>query len=650
MPGMDGYEVARRLKSNPGTSNIPIIMVTAQIDREARLTGLDAGAEDFLTKPVERAELWLRVRNLLRLKSYGDFLKDHRDILEAEVQARTADLQRFRSAMDATADGITLVSRATMRFIEVNATACTMFGYSAAELLNMGPCDLGAGSLAELELAFDELIAGRGAKALIESTLKRRDGTPFHAEIHRQVQQSGADWVIVAVVRDITERKLAENRLHYLAHYDALTGLPNRGLFYDTLQKTLQLSHQNRWKIAVLFIDLDHFKNVNDTLGHACGDALLLQFGERLVKCVRLRDTVGRLGGDEFAVSLLIPEDRHSAVVVAKKIKETLCEPFLLKGREVIITASIGISVSPDDTDDHETLIRYADMAMYRVKLAGRDTFRFFTAQMNADMLARLEMENALRKAVEHDEFVLHYQPKVQLDSGKVIGVEALLRWDQPGHGLISPQQFIPILEDTGLILRVGTWVIDTACAQIRHWIDVAATPLQISVNVAGRQFVEGDVVGDVARALATYAIPADLLELELTESSLMANTECTIESMRQLKELGVQISIDDFGTGFSSLAYLCRFPIDKLKIDIAFVRNITSNPDDATIVRTIIQMAHSLKLHVIAEGVEKIAQLDYLREHGCDQIQGYYFSRPLALLALEQLLAEKKCLPPAGV
>ena len=646
MPGMNGYEVARRLKNDPITSNIPIIMVTAQIDRGARIAGLDAGAEDFLTKPVERAELWLRVRNLLRLKTYGDYLKNHGDVLEQEVQARTVDLQRFRTAMDATADGIMLISRRTMCFIEVNATACSMFGYSSAELLQIGPAQIGAGSQEQLRTAYDELIDSHGANALVSSILTRRDGSTFQAEIHRQVQQSGTDWVIVAVVRDITERKLAESRLHHLAHFDVLTGLPNRALFYETLQSTLQHAQQSHAHVAVLFIDLDHFKNVNDTLGHACGDALLLQFGERLNQCTGKRDTVGRLGGDEFAVILVRPDDVQEAAMVALKIKEALRSPFLLKGHEVIVTASIGIALSPDDASGHDTLIRYADTAMYRAKLAGRDTFRFFTAQMNVDMLARMEMETALRKAVEHHEFVLYYQPKVELHSGKLIGVEALLRWERPGHGLISPAQFIPVLEETAMILSVGTWVIDTACAQIRHWIDTGVPPLQISVNVAGRQFVEGDVVGDVKRALAAHRIPAALLELELTESSLMANTESTIESMRQLKELGVQISIDDFGTGFSSLAYLCRFPIDKLKIDIAFVRNITTNPDDATIVRTIIQMAHSLQLKVIAEGVEKIEQLDYLREHDCDQIQGYYFSRPLPLKELQQLINEKKCLP----
>lgn len=644
MPGMNGYQVAARLKSDPATAHIPIIMVTAQIDRDARLAGLKSGAEDFLTKPVERAELWLRVRNLLRLKAYSDLLQNQSRLLEQQVQSRTIDLQRFRTAMDATADGIMLVSRKTLLFLEVNATARAMFGYTADEFLKIGPIDLGASQ--ELAQAYDGLIGGHGTKALVEADLRRKDGSFFPTEVHRQALQSGDDWVIVAVVRDITERKQTEERLHRLAHYDVLTGLPNRALFYETLQATLAQAAENQWLVAVLFIDLDHFKNINDTLGHPCGDALLLQFGKRLVQCVRIRDTVGRLGGDEFAVILMLQDEQQGAALVASKIKQLLHTPFQLGEHEVTVTASIGITLFPDDASDPDTLIKYADTAMYRAKQSGRDTFRFFTAQMNIEVIARLALETALRKAVEHQEFVLHYQPKIEIASGRIIGVEALLRWQRPGVGLVTPVNFIPALEETGLILTVGSWVIATAAEQIRRWCDSSIGPLQISVNIAGRQFIEGDVGADVRRALQVNQIAPALLELELTESSLMANTERTIDCMRELKTQGVQISIDDFGTGFSSLAYLCRFPIDKLKIDIAFVRHITTNSDDATIVRTIIQMAHSLKLCVIAEGVETAEQLTYLRRHHCNQIQGYIFSKPLPLEALEQLLHQQQPLP----
>ncbi len=639
MPGMDGYAVAKILKAQPATKNVPIIMVTAHIDRTARLAGLDSGAEEFLTKPVDRAELWLRVRNLLRLKEFNNYLVNHSAILEQEVAERSADLQRFRTAMDATADGIVLISRTSMLILEANATANAMLGYSREQFLQIGPHDLEMAGVEQLAALFDALIAGHGANVFAEMSLRRANGSSVLVEMHRQVQQFGNDWIVVAVFRDITERKNAERRLHHLAHFDPLTALPNRTLFFETLKKSLPQARANGWLVGVLFIDLDYFKNVNDTLGHALGDQLLVQFSSRLVQCVRVRDVVGRFGGDEFAIILIMPEGQQAAVAVATKIREVLRTPFDLGGHQVTVSASIGITLFPDDASDPETLIKYADTAMYRAKQAGRDTCRFFTAQMNAEVLARLELETALRAAVEHEQFVLVYQPKVQLDSGRIAGLEALLRWQRPGHGMVSPQDFIPILEDMGLIVQVGRWVIQTACRQIASWMRGGVGPMQVSVNVSGRQFVGGDLEGDVLKALQDSAIPPALLELELTESSLMANTERTIVTLKNLKAHGVQISIDDFGTGYSSLAYLRRFPIDKLKIDIAFIRYVTSNPDDAAIVMAIISMAHSLKLEVVAEGVETDAQLSYLARNGCDQIQGFFFSRPLALADAEALM-----------
>lgn len=644
MPGMDGYQVASALKSNPPTSNIPIIMVTAQVDRSARLSGLKAGAEEFLTKPVDRAELWLRVRNLLRLKEFSDFLQNHSVILERQVQERTADLQRFRTAMDSTGDAIMLVSRPAMRFIEVNETASAMLGYTREELLAMGPMDLGSATSESLEQVYDALIAGEDSKDLIETQLLRKDGSLIQVEVLRKAQCFGGEWIIVGVVRDITERKEAEKRLHHLAHYDTLTGLPNRMLFYETLKKAVAQAEasDSAWKIAVLFIDLDHFKNVNDTLGHVIGDELLTQVGSRLLECVRIRDTVGRLGGDEFAL-ILMHQDQQGGALVAKKIREVLRAPFDLNGYEACVTASIGVTVFPDDASNPEALIKYADTAMYRAKQAGRDTYRFFTAQMNIEVLARLHLEAALRKAVDNGEFVLHYQPKIALDSGRIAGLEALLRWERPGYGLVMPQDFIPVLEETGLIVRVGSWIIAAACKQIGLWARSSIGPVQVSVNASGRQFIEGDLDGDIVKGLGENDIGPELLEVELTESSLMINTERTMGTLHNLKRRGVHISIDDFGTGYSSLAYLRRFPINKLKIDIAFIRDLTTNPDDAAIALAIISMAHSLKLDVIAEGVENAAQLAYLRSYHCDQIQGFYFSPPLAVPELEKMLRRHK-------
>jgi diguanylate cyclase (GGDEF)-like protein/PAS domain S-box-containing protein len=653
MPGMDGYQVARILKASPATSNIPIIMVTAHNDRDARLAGLEAGAEDFLTKPVDRAELWLRVRNLLRLKSLSDFLQQHSWLLEqqvkAQVEARTAELQRFRTAMDATADAIFLQSRASMRYIEVNTTACKMLGYTRAELLDSGPLLITSGSMAELEDTYDSLIVGTGENEVAEVWLHRKDGSQLLTEVHRQAQRCGEDWIIVGVVRDITERKEVEKRLHHLAHYDALTGLPNRVLFYESLVKILARAAESGWDVVVVFIDLDHFKNVNDLLGHAVGDELLAEVGRRLTRSLFIRDVVGRLGGDEFALILPMKNPVHGATIVAAKIRAALLPRFVLHGHSIAVTASIGIAIHHADASEPEMLLKYADTAMYRAKQAGRDTYRFFTAQMNEEVMARLDLEEALRSAIRNSEFVLHYQPKLQLKSGQITGVEALLRWQRPGHGLVPPNAFIPLLEETGLIVDVGRWVIATACAQIGNWMRSPIGPVQISVNVSGRQLLEGDLVGDVATALSDNGIKANLLELELTESSLMANTERTIATLDALKAVGVDISIDDFGTGYSSLAYLRRFPIDALKIDIAFIRDITNNADAAAIVLAIIRMSHILKLDTIAEGVETEEQMAYLRRHRCDFIQGYYFSRPLPVLEVEKMLHEKKCLPKSN-
>ncbi|RZT11332.1 PAS domain S-box-containing protein/diguanylate cyclase (GGDEF) domain-containing protein [Duganella sp. CF402] len=571
-------------------------------------------------------------------------IKRHHAQLTLDMNARIRldeDLRRFRLAMDATADAIFLVDRAGMCFVDVNATACRMLGFEREDFLKVGPNRSLEGDLHKLEELYDKLLAGEQSGAMTELSLVCKDGTPLAVEVQRRTLRSGASWILVAVARDITERKEAEQRLLKLAHFDTLTGLPNRSQFYDSLTHSLRQADEHKWSLAVLFLDVDRFKNINDTLGHTIGDELLRQFSSRLVDCLRVRDTIGRFGGDEFAAILMLPDGAQNAIAVVDKIRDSLRRPFDLKGHEVTVTASIGIAVFPDDGAEPDTLIQYADTAMYRAKEAGRDAFRFFTAEMNAQSLARLDLENALRRAIENDEFVLHFQPKVHIASGRISGAEVLIRWQRPGHGMVSPALFIPILEETGLIVRVGTWVIHEACRKIAHWHKTNAGSVHLSVNVSGIQFFVGGLEEEVLKAIREHGIAPELLELELTESSLMSNAEETISVLQNLKALGIQISIDDFGTGYSSLAYLKRFPIDKLKIDIAFVREVTSNPDDAAIVLAIINMAHSLKLDVIAEGVEKDAQLSYLRRHGCDEMQGYYFSRPLPEADFEAMLRE---------
>ncbi|TWI70119.1 PAS domain S-box-containing protein/diguanylate cyclase (GGDEF)-like protein [Pseudoduganella lurida] len=576
------------------------------------------------------------------LQLYDEIRRNHAQ-LQQDMDARirlTEDLRRFRLAMDATADGIFLVDRANMCFVDVNATACRMLGFEREDFLLVGQDSPGSAPVQLAEL-YDKLLAGDQGGAMAELLLHRRDGSLLSVEVQRRTLRSGQNWILVAVARDITERKEAERRLLKLAHFDTLTGLPNRSQLYESLTHSLAQAAEHRWALAVLFLDMDRFKNINDTLGHTIGDELLRQFSSRLVDCLRVRDTIGRFGGDEFAAILMLPDGPQSALPVVDKIREAMRQPFDLKGHEVTVTCSIGISVFPDDGMDADTLIKYADTAMYRAKEAGRDAFRFFTAEMNAQSLARLDLENALRRAIDNQEFVLHFQPKIDIGTGRISGAEALIRWNRPGHGMVSPGLFIPLLEETGLIVRVGAWVIHDTCRQIAQWKASGAGSVQISVNVSGIQFFVGGLQEEVLRALREHDIPPELLELELTESSLMSNAEETIQVLQHLKELGIKISIDDFGTGYSSLAYLKRFPIDKLKIDIAFVREVTSNPDDAAIVLAIINMAHSMKLTVIAEGVEKDAQLAYLRRHDCDEMQGYYFSRPIPAEDFEKMLRE---------
>ncbi|MES2932127.1 MAG: EAL domain-containing protein, partial [Pseudomonadota bacterium] len=565
---------------------------------------------------------------------YEEVARQHAQLsLEMALRVRLdQDLQRFRMAMDSTADGIFLLDCAAMRIVDVNDTACRMFGYSREELYGMSPIQLG---IAADEHVFDSLDVHHGEIAIreiIESQLSvaHKGGALFHVEIERKIVRSSEQLIMVVVIRDITERKEAEQKLVRMAHYDVLTGLPNRALYFEALQKALAQAVENNWVIAVLFIDLDRFKNVNDTLGHLIGDELLRQFGKRLVQCLRSRDIVGRLGGDEFALILVMPDGPQDAVVVTNKIRESLYPPFNLKGHEVTLTASIGITIFPDDAGDPETLIKYADTAMYRAKESGRDAYRFFTAAMNDQAVARLDLESALRRALDNDEFVLFYQPKINVISGCMSGAEALLRWNRPGQGLISPAEFIPLLEETGLIVRVGSWVIAKACQQIAQWAAAGLGPIHVAVNISTKQFFEGDLEFDIRSAVSQHKIEASLLELELTETSFMSNAEEIITALMNLKKIGVRISIDDFGTGYSSLSYLKRFPIDTLKIDIAFIREIITNSDDAAITLAIINMAHSLKLSVIAEGVENAAQLAFLKRHFCDEIQGYYFSRPL--------------------
>jgi diguanylate cyclase (GGDEF)-like protein/PAS domain S-box-containing protein len=442
------------------------------------------------------------------------------------------------------------------------------------------------------------------------------------------------------------DRKALEERFAYLAQFDSLTALPNRSLLLDRFTQTLTLAARNQWLVGILFIDLDRFKIVNDTRGHGVGDALLTHVAARLQECVRPGDTVGRLGGDEFAIVLCSLAKAADAGLVADKVVKALSRPFRLSGQDVYVSASVGIGIYPTDGTHADQLLRNADTAMYRAKERGRNTFQFYLPEMNQRSAERLALETQLRGALERHEFLLHYQPKANIVTGAISGFEALLRWQHPQRGLVQPEQFISILEDTGMIVPVGEWVLRTVCNQLNSWKSAGIEARPVAVNLSARQFQQRDLDSVIAVILDETKVDADLLELELTESMLMKDPEEAVATLEALRAYGVALAVDDFGTGYSSLSYLQRFPLDALKIDRAFIRDISTKPDDASIAVAIITLAHSLKLKVIAEGVETEAQLNFLRAHGCDEMQGYYFSPALSVEGCTQALMEGRCLP----
>ncbi|HMK36290.1 MAG TPA: EAL domain-containing protein [Desulfomonilaceae bacterium] len=446
----------------------------------------------------------------------------------------------------------------------------------------------------------------------------------------------------VTIFSDITELKKAEKYLRQLAHFDPLTKLPNRLLFQDRLQRALIEADRRKCMVTLMLLDLDRFKNINDTLGHSAGDDLLIAVAQRLTRCVRKSDTVARLGGDEFTVVLPEIPSNMAAANVARKIIEAMSEPFDLAGREVFITTSIGVTLYPSDANQADRLLQNADMALYHAKEQGKNNFQFFNEGMNVEAIERSELEDALRGAVERNEFLVHYQPRLNFRSEEINTVEALVRWNHPKRGLILPGQFIAAAEETGTILPMGEWVLRTACQQNQEWQEMGLPPVRVAVNVSARQLISPQFPETILRTLDETGLDPNYLELELTESVAMNEADTTIRVLSDLKNHGIRISIDDFGTGYSSLSYLKQFPIDKLKIDKSFVKDIPSDSDDEAIVTAIIAVAHSLKLKVVAEGVETLEQLSFLRSHGCDEWQGYWFSPPVPAEGITRLLRSR--------
>ncbi len=447
---------------------------------------------------------------------------------------------------------------------------------------------------------------------------------------------------------EITARKLSEQRIQHIAHHDVLTGLPNRVLLQDRLGQAVAYANRSGHPLWVMLIDLDRFKFVNDSLGHKAGDLLLKTVAGRLQDSVRESDTVARLSGDEFVALLTEYPDEALTPQVTERIMRAVAQPVLLEGKEFFVTCSIGVAVHQADGTPAQHLIEHADIAMYRAKKLGRNNTQFYQPSMNEEALERLRIEGALRQALERDELVLYYQPQLDLDSGRIVGMEALLRWRHPELGMVQPERFIGLAEETGLIVPIGAWVLASACAQTQAWLAAGLGPLRVAVNLSARQFGQPGLPAAIAAVLAASGLAPACLELELTESLLMSDVALAVELLQQLKALGLTLSIDDFGTGYSSLSYLRSFPIDVLKIDRSFVSDIGANGDEAAIVVSIIALAHNLKLRVVAEGVESAQQLDYLWRNGCDQMQGFHFSPPVPAAEFEQMLRDGKHLAPS--
>jgi diguanylate cyclase (GGDEF)-like protein/PAS domain S-box-containing protein len=551
----------------------------------------------------------------------------------AEAVALQAE-QKYRTLFENAVVGI---FRATVhgRPLSINRAMARMHGFESPEELLESISDAGQlfvdpGRIAELH----RLVANGETVRNAEAEIYCKDHSRRWILINLQEERDGAGNVLFVngTTEDITARKLAEERIQFLAYFDALTGLPNRALMHDRLAQALATARRRNEKVAVMFLDLDRFKLINDSLGHTVGDLLLREVGERIKGCTREEDTVSRVGGDEFVVLLTGAEE---ASAIASRVARALTGTFEVKGQSLSTSCSIGISMFPDDGDDGETLIKYADQAMYCAKESGRNACRFFDSDMNRRITERAMLEKDLRWALERQEFFLVYQPQVAIESGELAGFEALIRWRHPQLGLVPPDKFIGLAENTGLILPIGEWVLNAACSQAQRWFKDGLLKVPVAVNVSAVQFRQAEFSELIKRVLSNCGLSPQYLELELTESLLLTNQDVMLSVLHQLKHMGLNLAIDDFGTGYSSLSYLRQFDVNKLKIDRSFVREITTNPDDAAITKAIINLAKSLHLTVIAEGVEDKSQFEFLRAHKCDEIQGYYISKPVTATEL---------------
>ena len=646
MPGIDGAEFIRRVRLLPQADDEPIIVVTAYQDRSFRVTALEAGATDFLLSPVDHVEFAARARNLLKLREHQRAVKER---LKCTEMAHRALIRDSRESLVQVIDQVPALISAVDRsgsFVFVNE-ALRRFAQSSGEAASNAPSTLGRLE-DESALALTRLVFETGVPmAAREEVIARPDGEK-HTFLTTRTPLRDSENRVVSVLTtslDISDRKRAEERLNHLAKHDSLTDLPNRTLLQTVLQQLLARGRRGDGRFALLFIDLDRFKAINDGLGHPIGDELLVAVARRLRQALRDVDTIARLGGDEFAVVQREIGSEADAAMLADRIICCLSVPFLCRGHELTIGASVGIALCPRDGTDAETLLRNADLAMYRAKATGRNTWRHFCPGMAPNAREAVELESDLRVGLSHDEFRLYYQPQVDLKTGRIVGVEALLRWHRCGREWLTPDRFLGLAEETGLIMPISAWMLREACQQAVQWRHAGLPSLRISVNVSPLQFQRQSFLELVVETLNTTGLNASALELEMTESILINSEEAT-STLQRVRALGTTVAIDDFGTGYSSLAYLKRFKIDRLKIDQSFTKGIMVDPSDTAIVRTIIDIGRTLNLDLIAEGIETAQQRDFLAVEGCGEGQGFLFSQPVAPNEIVRMLENNHANP----
>ncbi|MBL6985503.1 MAG: EAL domain-containing protein [Methylobacter sp.] len=672
LPEMDGFEICRRLKANADTRHIPVIFMTALLEEDNKLAGFEAGGVDYITKPLRIGELLARVATHLNLSQMQKQLElqnvqlqQHRQELEREVAERTGELsssnrlleaevgvrqcaeaalleseRQYRSLVENTPDTIARYDR-NCRRLYANPKMIEELGGETGKILNCTPTEYpGGASAVEYEKRIRLLFAD-AQPTDFELIWQSAEGRRIVSYI-RLTPEFGVDGGMVSVLavgRDITEIDQYRRSIHRLAFYDALTNLPNRALLAERMRRTISDASQYGNRFVLMLLDLDRFKHINDALGHDMGDLLLSAAAERLQQCTRGCDMVARLGGDEFAILLPLLGADEDMAAMADKIIKLFDQPFDISDKELFISASIGIALYPRDSLDVDALFRYADSAMYHAKKLGRNNFQFYIRELTVHSSERMALEGALRYARTNDELELYYQPQVDLSTGRIIGAEALLRWNWGKNGIVTPDKFIPVAEDSGLIVGIGEWVLQAACRAAVTWNRGRSIPFKIAVNLSTRQFLQNDLLASVQSILQEAQCRPEWLKLEITESLLLDNSNEILDVLNAFDEMGLAISIDDFGTGYSALSYLNRFPVRQIKIDQSFVRDIPSDQDKSELVRAMIFIAQALHLELVAEGVETREQADYLSMHGCHAVQGYLFGKPMPYAEFETIL-----------